>query len=121
LALTEMYQDGSIRRHLKKSLHEYHRRRDFVCSALSRELPDVIDFKVPDGGLAVWAKFHPSVPLPALSERLKARNIILSNGLIHNATPLSLNATRMGFAWMTETEATKAIDILVDTIRSKKF
>jgi GntR family transcriptional regulator/MocR family aminotransferase len=121
LTLAEMYQDGSIRRHLKKSLHEYNRRRDFMCSGLSRQLSDVIDFKVPDGGLAIWAKFHPSVPLPALSERLKARNIILSNGLIHNATALSLNATRIGFAWMTETEAAKAIDILVDTIRSKKL
>jgi GntR family transcriptional regulator/MocR family aminotransferase len=120
LALTEMYQDGSIRRHLKKSLHEYHQRRDFVCAGLSAQLPDLIDFKVPDGGLAIWARFHPSIPLPALSERLKARGFILSNGLIHNTTPLSLNATRLGFAWMTETEAANAIDILTDTIRSKK-
>ena len=119
LALAELYQDGSIRRHLKKSLQEYHRRRDFVCAGLSGQLPGLIDFKVPDGGLAIWAKFHPSVPLPALSERLKARGIILSNGLIHNNKPLSINATRMGFAWMTETEAARAIDILADTIRSK--
>jgi GntR family transcriptional regulator / MocR family aminotransferase len=120
LALAEMYQDGSIRRHMKKSLLEYRRRRDFVCAGLSQQLPDVIDFRIPDGGLAIWAKFHPSVPLPDLSERLKARGIILSNGLIHNTKPQSLNASRLGFAWMTEAESAKAIDILTDTIRSKK-
>jgi GntR family transcriptional regulator/MocR family aminotransferase len=120
LALAEMFQDGSIRRHMKKSLLEYHRRRDFVCAGLSQQLPDVIDFRIPDGGLAIWAKFHPSVPLPDLSERLKARGIILSNGLIHNTKPQSLNASRLGFAWMTEAESAKAIDILTDTIRSKR-
>jgi GntR family transcriptional regulator/MocR family aminotransferase len=118
LALAEMYEDGNIRRHLKKSLHEYHRRRDFVCTALAEQLPGVIDFKAPDGGLAIWAKFHPSIPLPALSDQLKARDIILSNGLIHNTKPQSLNATRIGFAWMNEKEATKAIDVLVDSIRT---
>jgi GntR family transcriptional regulator / MocR family aminotransferase len=118
LALAEMYEDGNIRRHLKKSLNEYHRRRDFVCAALSDQLADVIDFRAPDGGLAIWAKFHPSVPLLALSDQLKARGIILSNGLIHNTKPQSLNATRIGFAWMTEKESARSIDILTDTIRS---
>jgi len=120
LALAGMFEDGSIRRHLKKSLHEYRLRRDFVCASLSELLSDVIDFKVPDGGLAIWAKFHPSVSLPPLTEKLKARGIILSNGLIHNTTPVTLNSTRMGFGWMTEKEAAKAIGILADTIRSKK-
>jgi GntR family transcriptional regulator / MocR family aminotransferase len=98
-------------------------RRDFVCGRLKELLPGVIDFKIPDGGLAIWAKFHPSVPLPPLAEQLKAKGIILSNGLIHNPTPVSLNATpvylnatRMGFGWMTQTEAEKALEILASTI-----
>lgn len=119
LALAEMFQDGSIRRHMKKALHEYRLRRDFVCASLSQQLSDIIDFKVPDGGLAIWAKFHPSVPLPPLTEKLKAQGIILSNGLIHNTTPLTLNSTRIGFGWMTEKEAEKAIGILANNIRSK--
>jgi GntR family transcriptional regulator/MocR family aminotransferase len=118
LALADMFQDGSIKRHMKKSLQEYHRRRDFVCSALSQQLADKIDFKVPDGGLAIWAKFHPSVPLSPLTQKLKEKGIILSNGLIHNTSSFSLNATRIGFGWMTEKESEKAIDILTSTIRS---
>jgi GntR family transcriptional regulator/MocR family aminotransferase len=120
LALADMFEDGSIKRHIKKALHEYRLRRDFVCTTLSQLLSDIIDFKVPDGGLAIWAKFHPSVPLPPLTEKLKAQGIILSNGLIHNTTPLTLNSTRMGFGWMTEKEAEKAIGILAHNIRSKK-
>lgn len=118
LALADMFQDGSIKRHMKKALQEYHRRRDFVCSALSQQLADKIDFKIPDGGLAIWAKFHPSIPLPPLTEKLGERGIILSNGLIHNTSSFSLNATRIGFGWMTEKESEKAIDILSSTVRS---
>ena len=48
---------------------------------------------------------------------MRAQGIILSNGLIHNVANTSLNSTRMGFAWMTEDESKKAVDILVKTIR----
>jgi GntR family transcriptional regulator/MocR family aminotransferase len=119
LALAEMFVEGNIKRHMKKALQEYHRRRDFLCAYLRQELSDVIDFKVPDGGLAIWAKFNKSVPLPPLTEKLKAQGIILSNGLIHNNSSVLLNATRMGFAWMNEKEAENAVDTIVKTIRQK--
>jgi GntR family transcriptional regulator / MocR family aminotransferase len=120
LALAEMFLEGSIKRHMKKAHQEYHRRRDFLCNYLHEKLGDVIDFKTPDGGLAIWAKFNKSVPLPPLTEKLRAQGIILSNGLIHNNTPISLNSTRMGFAWMNEKEAENAVNIMAKTIHQKK-
>jgi len=30
--------------------------------------------------------------------------VILSPGIIHDTGPVSLNSTRMGFAWMTQTK-----------------
>src|SRR4030095_2372 len=57
LALAEMFQDGSINRHMKKALNTYHQRRDFLSDLMKEKLGDVIDFKVPDGGLAIWARF----------------------------------------------------------------
>jgi GntR family transcriptional regulator/MocR family aminotransferase len=117
LALSEMFEEGQIKRHMKKSLNAYHQRRDFLCSSLSEHLSDVIDFKVPDGGLAIWAKFKRSVPLPPLTEKLRAQGIILSNGLIHNTRTESFNATRIGFGWMNEKEAEKAVKIMAKTIK----
>jgi GntR family transcriptional regulator/MocR family aminotransferase len=119
LALAEMFTNGEIRRHMKKAQNEYHRRRDFVCSQLAQKLSDVIDFKVPDGGLAIWAKFDKSIPIPPLTEKLRSQGIILSNGLIHNISSVSLNATRMGFAWMNEKESERAVAILAKTIKGK--
>jgi len=42
---------------MKKALNTYHGRRDSLCAYLKEKLPDVIDFKIPDGGLAIWANF----------------------------------------------------------------
>jgi GntR family transcriptional regulator/MocR family aminotransferase len=119
LALAEMFSEGEIRRHMKKAHQEYHRRRDFLCALLAQQFTDIIDFKIPDGGLAIWAKFNKSIPLPALTEKLRPQGLILSNGLIHNTGSASLNATRMGFAWMNEKEAEKAVGILSKTIKGK--
>ncbi|MBS1600355.1 MAG: PLP-dependent aminotransferase family protein [Bacteroidetes bacterium] len=119
LALAEMFVEGAIKRHMKKALNEYHRRRDFACNYLFQKLSDVIDFKIPDGGLAIWAKFSKSVPIPPLTEKLRAQGLILSNGLIHNVGSTSLNATRMGFGWMNEKETEQAINLLTKTIKSR--
>jgi GntR family transcriptional regulator/MocR family aminotransferase len=112
LALCDLFEDGTIRRHMKKALNEYRLRRDFVCGELVKRFSGVIDFRVPDGGLAIWAKFRREVELPALAERMKAKGIILSNGLIHNNGAGDLNATRIGFGWMNHEEAAKALDVL---------
>lgn len=117
LALCDLFEDGTIKRLMKKSLHEYRLRRDFLCENLKKRFAAVIDFRIPDGGLAVWARFNPSCPLPPLAERMKSQGIILPNGLIHNNGKTALNATRLGFGWMNLEESAKALDILEKTIK----
>lgn len=117
LALVNLFREGVLDRFLKKALLEYRARRDFMCSALSGALGDKIAFKIPEGGLSIWARFDPGVPLPSLAAQLKERGVVLSNGLIHNTSEHTLNATRIGFGWMKIKEAEKAIDILADTVR----
>lgn len=117
LALAELFRDGVIKRHMKKVLHQYNGRRNFMCSMLQERLGDVVDFKIPDGGLAIWARFDKSVSLPDLSDKLRKKEVILSPGTIHNTGPVSLNCTRMGFAWMSEKEAEFAIGVLEKAVR----
>jgi GntR family transcriptional regulator/MocR family aminotransferase len=119
LALAEMFEEGNIKRHMKKALAEYHRRRDFVSDLLQQQLSHLIEFKIPSGGLAIWAKFSRSVTLPAISEKMKAQGVILSNGLIHNHSSVLLNSTRMGFGWMNGSEAENAVGVLAKVLKSR--
>ena len=118
LTIAEMLENGGIKRHMKKALTAYRKRRDHMSSLLNEKLSGAIDFRIPDGGLAIWAKFKGAVPLPPLVEKLKEQGVILSNGLIHNTSSVSLNATRLGFGWMNEKEAEHAVAVLADTVRS---
>ncbi len=117
--VAELLIGGEIRRHMKKALKEYHARRDFMCEILKDRFSDVIDFKIPDGGISIWAKFDKSVNLVDLAQRLRKKDLIISNGLIHdNAQTKKMNATRMGFGWMNMKEAERALEVLLATIHS---
>jgi GntR family transcriptional regulator / MocR family aminotransferase len=110
-ALAILFKDGTIKRHLKKSQKTYHKRRDFFCASMENQLGDVVDFKKPNGGMAVWAKFDPSVSLPILSEKAAKMGLKMSNG-----APYNINATRLGFASTNEEEIEKGVGILANLI-----
>ena len=116
--VAELLNDGEIRRHTKKSLKVYRERRDFMVTQLREKLSDVIDFKTPEGGLAIWAKFDKKIPLPELADELMKNQIALSKGLLHDISAgRKLNSARMGFGWMNIAEAERAINILEKNIR----
>lgn len=115
--IAELFVMGEIRRHMKKALKEYRQRRDLMCALINDKLSDVINFKIPDGGLAIWAKFDNKVNLPDLSGKLREKGIVLSSGLVHDSmAEKKLNSNRMGFGWMNMLEAEKAVEILRNTI-----
>lgn len=116
LAFAHLLEDGTIKRHVKKAQKIYHKRRDFFCRTLQEELGHAISFHVPDGGMALWAKFNPGINLVEVAEKASHKGVYLSNGLFHNPPGVNLNATRMGFASMNLTEIEKAIRILKNCI-----
>ncbi|MES2730119.1 MAG: PLP-dependent aminotransferase family protein [Bacteroidota bacterium] len=117
--IAELMREGAIKRHLKKALKTYHQRRDFFCDLLREKLGDAIEFKIPDGGMAIWAKFDPTLDLPKLSVTALQKKLHLSNGLRYNPDGLQLNATRMGFASMNLSEMEQSVEILEKVVRGR--
>jgi GntR family transcriptional regulator / MocR family aminotransferase len=108
LILADMLADGTLKRYTTKALKTYRERRDFTCDLLKTQLGDLIDFKIPDGGMAIWAKFDKAISLEKLSEKVGKRGLYLSNGLAYP----NLNACRMGFASMNFREIEEAVGVL---------
>ncbi|MEM1217071.1 MAG: PLP-dependent aminotransferase family protein, partial [Bacteroidota bacterium] len=116
-----LYEDGEIRRHLKKSLKVYHRRRDHFCTILRQKLGAYVRFKNPEGGLAAWVSFDPSqVDIIQTRKRALEKGLQIPKCVFKDVNGQSLNAIRMGFASLTEAEMTEAIDRLSDVIRSNQ-
>jgi GntR family transcriptional regulator/MocR family aminotransferase len=111
-AVAELFREGEISRHLKKALKAYHQRRDHCCALLREKLGHAVQFRVPDGGMALWARFDPAVSLAAVAEKARRKGLYLSDGRIYDPGGRGLNATRLGFAAMNLSEAERAIEVL---------
>jgi GntR family transcriptional regulator / MocR family aminotransferase len=111
-AIAELFYDGEIKRHLKKSQRTYHKRRDVFCEILKSELGHALDFKKPNGGMAVWAKFDPSINLPILSEKAFLNGLKINSGINYDTDFKQLNSTRMGFTSINESEIEQSIALL---------
>ena len=111
-AVGQLFKTGDLKRHFRKALRTYHARRDHFCNLLTTELPDVVQFTKPDGGLAVWATFGPAIDMEQLAERAAQNGLYIANGLIHNPSGQVMNGTRLGFASSTEAELERCVAVL---------
>jgi GntR family transcriptional regulator/MocR family aminotransferase len=111
-ALAALFEDGTMQRHIRKSLKLYQQRRDLFCTLLEKELGDYLSFTIPDGGMAVWVQFADRYKLPLIAEKAAAAGLKMSDGSAYDAVDDRLNGLRMGFASLNEREMKKVIAIL---------
>lgn len=117
MAIAELYREGFITRHIKKSVKLYKERRDHFCELLKSQLGDKVTFKIPDGGMSVWTQFN-GVDLKKLSEKAGKKGLGISDGTKYNSPDKSQNhnAIRMGFAGLNKAEQEEAMAILKSCI-----
>lgn len=118
LAIAEMYRDGSIARHIKKSLKLYRERRDHFCMLLNKELNSLLEYRIPDGGMSVWTKFI-SKPVSEIKSKALSRGLVMSDGTEYNTEKINYNSIRMGFASLNFNEQEKTVRILREIITGK--
>ncbi len=111
-AIATLFEEGEIRRHLRKALKTYRLRRDHLDDLLQTKLRNCVEYKSPDGGLATWVRFDPKLDLNAISEKAKTKNLFIAPATKYNPLGVNKNAVRFGFASRTEDEMTAAIDVL---------
>jgi GntR family transcriptional regulator/MocR family aminotransferase len=110
--------EGVMDRYLRKSKALYKRRKEHFCRLLREEFKSYVDFIEPEGGMAVWVTFKDNYPLIKVASLCREKNLFISNALNYNSPVRQVNACRMGFASMTETEMKMACNILKDVLDS---
>jgi GntR family transcriptional regulator/MocR family aminotransferase len=110
-AIAELYKDGTIGRHVKKSVKLYRERRDYFCELLRHELKDRIAFRVPEGGMSVWTTFLDS-RLPAVVQKAFKNGLIMSDGTDYDIGNLKYNSNGLGFASLDFGEQERVVGIL---------
>jgi GntR family transcriptional regulator / MocR family aminotransferase len=110
-AIAELYKDGTIGRHIKKSVKQYKERRDHFCALLQHELKDRVSFRIPEGGMSVWTNFLDN-SLPAVVQKAYKNGLIMSDGTDYDIGNLKYNSNGLGFASLDCGEQERAVAIL---------
>lgn len=115
-AIAELYNDGTISRHIKRSVKIYRERRDHLCQLLHNELGHHVSFQIPDGGMSVWTKFL-TASLPEITAKAAKKGLIMNDGMKYNSPAMQYNATRLGFASLNVKEQEQAVKILKEILQ----
>jgi GntR family transcriptional regulator/MocR family aminotransferase len=111
-AMAELLQNGVIQRHLRKSLRIYQQRRDVLCGLLNDQLKNYVQFKVPEGGMAVWTGFDPAINLNQLAKNALKKGLYFQGA----NSPSTPNFTRLGFASSTPAELEECIAVIAQLL-----
>lgn len=119
LALGELIEDGYIYKYLMEYVGEYHRRRDVMAQELVVHLGDVIDFQIPDGGLAMWTSWPSQFNLMKFSKACANEGLLLPPYLLYQTRQFS--GVRLGFGSLNSDEIQQAVQIMKSVSSSSKI
>ncbi len=114
-AIAEMIEEGELQRHLKKTVKTYRHRRDFICTLFRERLGTYFDFEVPDGGMAIWLRAKPFVPLKEVLRQLPNYGVYIR---ADRNFPEYHNAVRLGFASLNEGETNRLVESLSKILKN---
>ncbi|MBM4361551.1 MAG: hypothetical protein FJ104_02635 [Deltaproteobacteria bacterium] len=96
----------------------YRARRDHAVALLRAELGELLSFRAPTGGMALWAEVNAEVAVPALHEAAAARGVLMQPGHLFTTGGKPTPHLRLGFGAVTEAELLRATGILAAAARA---
>lgn len=115
-AFAMMFESGEMERHFRKSLKIYKQRRNLFCDILTSDFNGLVEYKTPEGGLAVWSTFDKKINLVKMSENAEKKGLFIDNGTFYKNEIFNTNSMRLGFASLNETEMIKALSLLKEVL-----
>lgn len=106
-AIAGLIEDGSLARHARRARRAYRDRRNALCTALTRALPE-LQFAVPHGGMAIWAH-APGTDVEAWAGRARDAGVAFQPGARFALTGGARDRARIGFAACNERELVEAV------------
>ncbi|MBW1298718.1 PLP-dependent aminotransferase family protein [Aquimarina litoralis] len=119
--LARMIINGDVQRHSNKVRKIYKERRDLFCDLLSEKLDNYFDFKVPNGGMAVWVQLKKQYNWDTvMAEALKLDVAFNPEWRRYDNENLGHNGIRIGFAALNKEEIHTVISTLEKVMASIK-
>jgi len=115
-AVAELMEDGEVQRHVRKMMRTYRSRRACLDEHLRARLNDVLEWTLPPGGMAIWARVAPDVDPVAWTARARDRGVLVRPGQVYRFDGERMSALRLGFAALNEDEIEDGVDRLTQSL-----
>jgi GntR family transcriptional regulator / MocR family aminotransferase len=117
MAVTELMHTGELKRHIRRALKIYERRRDLCAESISNEFGDDVQFSLPEGGLALWLTLSQRIAATRFVERAREAGIQLVPGKTFSTRNEDVQGVRLGYGNLDEREIQQAIRRLACAVR----
>jgi GntR family transcriptional regulator/MocR family aminotransferase len=108
-AVAELLEDGEVLRHSLRARRAFHARRDLLVDLLRKKLGDDLEFEVPRGGLALWARVNDRIDVEKWAKASLQRGARFFTGKQYMPSGRSIPFVRIGFGHLNEAELTEAV------------
>ncbi|MCB9557939.1 MAG: PLP-dependent aminotransferase family protein [Deltaproteobacteria bacterium] len=117
-ALAELFEDGTVLRHVRRVRRIYAQRREVLRDAVNQRLAGALGFELPPGGMAVWAPVESAIDPMAWAKAAATRGVIVAPGQLFQIDRQPLPYLRLGFASCNESELRKGVLLLAQALDS---
>jgi GntR family transcriptional regulator / MocR family aminotransferase len=104
LALAYLIEDGELGAHIRRMHRAYAERRDVLHQSLRETLSGALSFRVPSGGIALWARVTCQVKPERWCEAALKQGVLVHAGRRHRFDGASTPFLRLGYARHTPEE-----------------
>ena len=107
-ALAELFEDGELLRHVRRMRRIYASRRDALVDALRRRLGSALEFRVPEGGMALWTRADASIDIAAWTQAGEREGVRFASAQAYDFHLRERSFLRLGFSYHDEAELDEA-------------
>jgi len=116
-ALAELIEDGELERHTRRMRRLYQARRDACVAELQKQLPAALEYRVPSGGMALWARAAPDIDVMAWWRAAEQAGVAFQPGQSFRWDGKPSDRLRLGYAALREDELSLAVRRLQQSLR----
>ncbi|GLQ91762.1 PLP-dependent aminotransferase family protein [Dyella acidisoli] len=108
-AVAELFEDDELLRHMRRMRRTYATRRDALAEALRCHLGGALHFRIPDGGMGLWARVDDAIDVDRWSAEGEREGVQFFGAKRYDFHQREQPYLRLGFSYLDEAELDEAV------------
>ena len=119
-AIAELFEDGELLRHTRRMRRIYAARRDALAASLTHHLGGAVAFRIPEGGMGLWARVDDGIDVAAWSHAGEREGVQFFGAGRYAFSQREQPFLRLGFSYHDETELDEAVRRMARALTSSR-